>query len=155
MIHLFQAAVQILLILLYVSYSHPTYCAFHHFTLYLPNFINYYLNKSCTLIMFIPTHLTAALSVSITVDYTPPPDAVLGENEYRAASSILLTCEAEDPVGSVGYAWDTSLGEGSSSNQRSESILGSEDAGGHTCTVVDSTMNSGSATIEIIVVGKS
>ena len=105
-------------------------------------------------VTFIPLHPAAALSVSITVDYTPPPDAVLGENEYRAASSILLTCGAEGFMGNVVYAWVSTLGEGSG-NQRGESILGSGDTGNHTCTVTDSSSNSGSATTQIIVVGKS
>ena len=104
-------------------------------------------------LLFIPTHPAALLNVSITIDYTPPPDAVLGENEYRAASSILLTCEVEVTEGAVTYSWVTTLGEGSEDQIR-ESILGSEDTGNHTCAAIDSTGNSGTATVEINVVGK-
>ena len=125
----------------------PLVIAVHH---KLP--VKFFLNFKGTL-MFIPTHPAAALNVSITIDYTPPPNAVLGENEYRAASSILLTCEVEGAEGAVTYSWVTTLGEGSEDQIR-ESILGSEDTGNHTCMAVDSTGNSGSATIEISVVGK-
>ena len=93
-----------------------------------------------------------SLAVSIAVDYTPPSNAVLGVNEYRAASTILLTCLVEGATGTAIYTWDSTLGE-EDNNQREGMALLSSDTGNHTCMVTDGIGNTGSASAEIIVVG--
>ena len=100
------------------------------------------------------THSPAgqSLTVSIAVDYTPPTDTILGVNEYRAASTILLTCLVEGANETFIYTWDSTLGE-QDNNQREGMALLSSDTGNHTCMVTDGVGNTGNASAEIIVVG--
>ena len=107
-------------------------------------------NAQCTCICIAPQ----TLAVSIDVDYTPPADSVLGPNEYRAASSVVLTCIVEGQEGPVNYTWDSTLAVGESPNQRTRNALGSDDTGTHTCNVTEDAINFESASIEINVVGK-
>ena len=91
----------------------------------------------------------------------PQPDEFifdLSENKYRAASGrLVLTCKVEGATGSVTYTWNSTLAEwGSNHNQRTRFILTSEDSNTtHTCTAIDSKGNSGSASTEINIVGKT
>ena len=95
------------------------------------------------------------LSASIDVDYTPPPDFNGGPNDYRAASSVTLTCDVS------GNSWWSSTCTGPSSNcfvpgktteTISRLVLRSTDSGTHTCTSTRGIGNT--ATIEMNVVGE-
>ena len=96
----------------------------------------------------------AGLSVTIDIDYTPPPDFVGGPNDYRAASSVTLTCQVERVTQTVSYDWTTTLPLFNESTLR-RGILHSDDTGNHTCTVSDSSSGlTGRATIEMNIVGE-
>ena len=95
-----------------------------------------------------------APQVSIAVNYTPPGDTVLGSNEYRAASSIVLTCLVEGVEGPVTYSWDSTLAAGENPDQRTRSALRSDDTGTHSCNVTEDNVNFDTASIVINVVGK-
>ena len=107
------------------------------------------LKRGWVKILFYPIGLT----VTIDVDYTPPPDFVGGPNDYRAASSVTLTCQVAGTI-----MWSSTC-TGPSSNcfvpgQTSKTIrrtvLHSTDSGMHTCNAT----RVGSATIEMNVVGE-
>ena len=101
------------------------------------------------------------LNVTIDVDYTPPPDFVGGANDYRAASSVNLTCQVEGATRTETYQWtSTCTGPktncfvpGKTNQTISRSSLHSTDSGNHTCTANRSSLT-GSATIEMNVVGE-
>ena len=105
--------------------------------------------------------LHTELAVTFDVDYPAPPDFVGGPNDYRAASTLTLTCQATGGSGTISYLW-TSTCTGcfiSSATEESQAVgrttLQSVDSGNHTCTVTDSDGGEmGSATIEINVVGE-
>ena len=107
-------------------------------------------------ILFYPTVLT----VTIDVDYTPPPDFVGGPNDYRAASTVTLTCRVIG--GGWTFQWSstcTSPGSdcfvpGKTTLAISRDTLRSTDSGNHTCTATRGIGITGSATIEMNVVGK-
>ena len=112
--------------------------------------INRSLKRDWVKILFYPI-----VTVTIDVDYTPPPDFVGGPNDYRAASTVTLTCKVSTGMIS---GWSSTC-TGSSSNcfvqtQTTETIsrtvLRSTDSGSHTCTAT----RGGSATIEMNVVGE-
>ena len=108
-------------------------------------------------ILFYPTVLT----VTIDVDYTPPPDFVGGPNDYRAASKVTLTCQVIRGVGWT-FQWSSTCTGPSSDcfvpGQTTQAItrgnLRSTDSGNHTCTATRDIGNTGSATIEMNVVGE-
>ena len=98
------------------------------------------------------------LSVSISISYTPPdqyPD--YSPPNYRAASSVTLTCVVSDAAGSVSYHWSSTcrscFASNSSSSSISESLLRSRDAGVHTCTVIDGIGNRKNVSILMNIVG--
>ena len=109
------------------------------------------------------------LTVTIDVDYTPPPDFVGGPNDYRAASRLNLTCQVEGATGVVTYQWtstctgpssDCFIYTGGGASRTTETIsratLRSTDSGTHTCTATDSVgkFNCGSASIMANITGK-
>ena len=99
----------------------------------------------------------AGLAVSIAITYTPPPNAVLGPNEYRAASGpFTFTCEVSGASGSVTYIWTSNcfacVFATATTPSVSRTAFRSTDSGNHTCTAVDAGI-SGSATTEVNVVG--
>ena len=98
------------------------------------------------------------LNVSISISYTPPdqyPD--YSPPNYRAASSVTLTCVVSGTVGSVSYRWSSTcrscFASSSSSSSISESMLRSHDAGVHTCTVTDGIGNRKNVSIQMNIVG--
>ena len=105
---------------------------------------------------FSPTGLT----VTIDVDYTPPPGFVGGPNDYRAASTLILTCQVVPEAGSEIYLWtSTCTGPGSTcfvpgrtSQAIYRPVLRSTDSGSHTCTATRGALTA-TATIEMNVVG--
>ena len=95
------------------------------------------------------------LAVTIIVTYTPPPDVVdLGPNEYRAATTLNLTCVVEGATGTVSYKWMTSFND-NDIQSITRNILRPADTRTHTCTATDDDGNeTGSGSIDVIVVGK-
>ena len=47
------------------------------------------------------------LNVSILPVYDAPPDVILGEDEYRAASLLTLSCQVTGATGTVSYQWSS------------------------------------------------
>jgi hypothetical protein len=100
-----------------------------------------------------------ALKTVITVSYTPPDQyPTYSPPHYRAASSVTLRCSAQGASGSVSYRWSSTcsscFASSSTSSTISESMLRSRDAGVHTCTVTDSSGNSGSNITQMYIFGK-
>ncbi len=99
------------------------------------------------------------LNVSISISYVSP-DQYPGyvPPNYRAASSVTLRCVASGTTGHVTYRWSSTCGScfasSSSSQNISETVLRSRDAGVHTCSVTDSLGNTGSDVITMNIVGK-
>ena len=102
--------------------------------------------------------LTSVLKVTIAVTYNSPSDFDLPSPPYyRPGTSVSLTCTAHHAVGSVSYRWSSTcsscFASSSSSQTISDSILQSNDAGVHTCTVTDSNSNTGSNTTDMKLIG--
>ena len=95
------------------------------------------------------------LTVTVEVTYTAPPDVMdLGENEYRAASALTLTCMVEGASGTVTYDWTTSF-KNNDRQSITRKVLRPADTGTHTCTATDEDGGeTGMASVEVIVVGK-
>ena len=109
-----------------------------------------------SLILNSPINL--GLNVSISISYTPPdqyPD--YSPPNYRAASSVILTCAVSGITGSINYQWSSTCNSCFASNSSlrsvSESMLRSRDGGNHTCTVTDSNGNEISTSIEMNIIG--
>ena len=100
----------------------------------------------------------AVLHVTIGITYNPPSDFTLPSPPYyRPGTSVTLTCSAHDATGTVSYQWSSTCSScfASSSTARSirDSILQSNDAGVHTCTVTDGSGNTGSNSTEMKLIG--
>ena len=106
----------------------------------------------------------AALTVNITVSYTPPPGFTPGPNEYREASGpVVVTCTATGGAGHEDYLyeWTSTCAncEFQMSSLSGETIIinqtavHSDDTGTHTCTASRGG-ESESDSIVFIVVGK-
>ena len=101
----------------------------------------------------------SVLKTVITVSYTPPDQyPTYSPPHYRAASSVTLSCSAQGASGSVSYRWSSTcsscFASSSTSSTISENMLRSRDAGVHTCTVTDSSGNSGTNTTQMHIFGK-
>ncbi len=98
------------------------------------------------------------IKVTITIQYSPPAGVTLTPPNYRADTSVSLRCDAVGTVGSVSYQWSSTCGSScfvsGSSQTVSRDKLWSYDAGQHTCVATDGVGNTGSATIEMNVIGK-
>ena len=106
-----------------------------------------------------PSLYIAPLQLTINVDYTSPPDFVGGSNDYRAASTLLLTCQVTGATGTVTYLWISTCSSncfvlGKTDQTISRITLRSSDSGTHTCTATDSVGNSGSASIMANIIGR-
>ena len=108
------------------------------------------------------TYSLSGLTVTIDVDYTPPPDFVGGPNDYRASSSVTLTCRVEGETGLETYQWSSTCTgpwshcfvHGSYYQTISRTTLRSTDSGNHTCTATNPYNGlAGTATIEMNVIG--
>ena len=104
--------------------------------------------------------MSVVLPVTIIPTNTPPPDEDLGENEYRAATTLNLTCQMAEAVGIVAYQWRSTCDNCfASANSTAQSIISeqllSSDTGTHTCNAMDSVGNTGIATFMMTVVGES
>ena len=96
------------------------------------------------------------LMVTIVPTYTPPPDVDLGPNEYRAATTLTLTCMVEGASRTVSYQWMTSFegDEDLTTPSITRDQLRPQENGTHTCTATDGDGVTGSGSIEVIVVGE-
>ena len=103
--------------------------------------------------------MATGVAVSIDVDYTSPPDFNGGPNDYRAASSVSLTCQVSAGTSEwsstcTGPGSNCFIYNGDGTNKRDQDIsrttLRSTDSGMHTCTAT----RGGNATIEMNVVGE-
>ena len=96
-------------------------------------------------------------------DRISPHDFGGGPNDYRAASSVTLTCQVEGATGAETYQWSSTC-TGPNSNcfvpgQTTQAItrtaLRSSDSGTHTCMATNAVTGlTGTATIEMNVVGE-
>ena len=99
------------------------------------------------------------LSVTVQVTYSPPSAFILPSPPYyHPTSSVTLTCRAHHATGSVTYQWSSTcsgcFASSGTSQAISDSMLQSNDAGVHTCTVTDSNGNTGSNSTEMRLIGK-
>ena len=97
--------------------------------------------------------------MKIQISYDPPFDFNLPNPPYyRPASSVALTCVAENAIEPLQYSWSSTCSScvfsDNSSNHISINILKSTDAGIHTCTVIDGAGSTGSAMTEMKLIGK-
>ena len=99
--------------------------------------------------------------------YTAPTDAILGENQYRAASQLTLSCQATGANGALSYNWTSSCtggcavsgtvsGQNVSVSDRGTlfNFLRPDDAETYTCDANDTNDNIGSASTDVDIVGK-
>ena len=109
------------------------------------------------IILFFPE-----LSVTIDVSYHPPPGAMLGPNEYRAASGpVTVTCIAVGGTPTVRYQWSSTCRDcpfqesnpKSNSSEIFRAAVHSGDTGIHTCTATDMTENTGMNSIGFTITG--
>ena len=97
--------------------------------------------------------------MSISVDYTPPPDFDYDPTlkQYRAASGPLtLTCEVAGNSGPLAYTWVTPWNQywiPSTTRTYSRRALHSDDNGRYTCTATDAGGSSGEASTTVKIVG--
>ena len=92
--------------------------------------------------------------VTIVPTYTPPPDVDLGPNEYRAATTLTLTCIVGGATGTVSYQWTSSFENNLITQSITRDQLRPQENGTHTCTATDGDGDTGSGSIEVIVVGE-
>ena len=103
--------------------------------------------------------LVELLTVSISVDYSPPADFTPGPNEYRAASGpVTVTCTATGlGNGAVSYQWSSTCRncpfQSATTNSIRRSAVHSGDTGTHTCTATQNGITA-STTINFLVVGE-
>ena len=99
----------------------------------------------------------AAYPLGVTI--TDLQDPTIGP-EYTPGSSVIFNCTVSGAIGSSSFLWtSTCTGNCFILSQQTQhrierDILHSVDSGNHTCTVTDDVGNSGSATLEMSVVGK-
>ena len=101
---------------------------------------------------------TLELSVTITVDYTPPPGFTPGPNEYRAASGpVTVTCTAIGGAGPLVYQWSSTCRncpfQTATSSVLTRYAVHSGDNGTHTCTTATGTRITGTSSINFNIVG--
>ncbi|CAI8020956.1 hypothetical protein GBAR_LOCUS12479 [Geodia barretti] len=102
--------------------------------------------------------ISVVLSVTVQVTYSPPSAFILPSPPYyHPTSSVTLTCRAHHATGSVTYRWSSTcsscFASSGTSQAISDSMLQSNDAGVHTCTVTDSNGNTGSNSTEMRLIG--
>ena len=99
------------------------------------------------------------LTVSISVDYSPPAGFTPGPNEYRTASGpVTVTCTATGQgTGAVSYQWSSTCRncpfQSATKNSIRRPAVHSGDSGVHTCTATQNGITA-SATINFLVVGE-
>ena len=111
-------------------------------------------------VIYVFAILPGPLTVSISINYDPPPDFTRTSNtEYRAATRVEVTCTASGGPGSGAYTyqWSSTCREcpfqTSTLNQMNRGAVHSGDTGNHTCDASRGG-ESASESIEFNVVGK-
>ena len=101
----------------------------------------------------------SGLNVSIKVEYYHPVYGNwISPQSFRAASYVTLTCQVTGAKGKFQYLWNSTNPNSFVLNNRSSNlaraIITSDDAGSHTCIVMDDDNNTGSSTIEMNIEGE-
>ena len=99
------------------------------------------------------------LVVTIDVSYSKPSDFSMDPPNYRAGSSITLTCRVEGVTDGLTYIWSSTCTHncfvrGMTTQNVTRHGLHSVDSGTHTCNVTDALGCKGNATIVMDVMGK-
>ena len=99
--------------------------------------------------------------MNINVEYDPSASCTLPSSSppyFSPAASVNLTCHVEGASGPFSYKWSStglsSFVVKNSSSILRRAILTSDDAGNHTCNVIDDEGNTGSSTIEMKMKGE-
>ena len=100
------------------------------------------------------------LAVTIDVSYTKPSDFFMDPPNYRAGSSITLTCRVEGVTYGLTYSWSSTCTHncfvrGMTTQSVTRHGLRSMDSGTHTCNAADVWGHSGTATIVMNITGKA
>ena len=100
------------------------------------------------------------LAVTIDVSYTKPSDFSMDPPNYRAGSSITLTCRVEGVTDGLTYSWSSTCAHncfvrGMTTQNVTRHGLRSTDSGSHTCSVTDTLARRGTAIIVMNVTGKA
>ena len=100
------------------------------------------------------------LVVTIDVSYSKPADFSMDPPNYRAGSSITLTCRVEGVTDGLTYSWSSTCTHdcfvrGMTTQNVTRHGLHSLDSGTHTCNVSDALGHRGNATIVMNVTGKA
>ena len=117
------------------------------------------------MLLHIPLTVTALapeknLAVTIDVSYSKPSDFSLDPPNYRAGSSITLTCSVDGVEDGLTYSWSSTCThscfvKGKTTQNVTRNGLCSVDSGTHTCSVTDALGYSGNASIDMIIMGKT
>ena len=107
---------------------------------------------------FISHSKTSGIYVTIDVEYDLPTNHTLpSPPNYLLAAPVILTCQFYGAIEPVSYRWSSTGLMSFVVNSTSPTLrkkLCTSDAGNHTCTVIDSTGNTGNNTIEMQIMGK-
>ena len=100
------------------------------------------------------------LRVTIGVRYSKPSDFSLDPPNYRAGSSVTLTCRVEGMQEGLMYIWSSTCThscfvKGRTTQSVTRHGLRSVDSSTHTCAVIDTLGSTGNATIDMNVIGKA
>ena len=98
------------------------------------------------------------LAVTINVSYSKLSDFSMDPPNYRAGSSITLTCRVEGVTDGLTYSWSSTCTHscfvrGMTTQNVTRHGLRSVDSGTHMCNVTDAVGRKGSATIAMNVTG--
>ena len=99
------------------------------------------------------------LTVTIDVSYSKPSDFSLDPPNYRAGSSVTLTCRVEGTRQGLTYLWSSNCThncfvKGRTTQNVTRNGLYSVDSGTHMCNVTDALGHSGNASIVMTIIGK-
>ena len=117
------------------------------------------------MLLHIPLTITASapdknLAVTIDVSYSNPSDFSLDPPNYRAGSSVTLTCRVAGAGQGLTYLWSSTCTyncfvKGRTTQNVTRNGLYSVDSGTHSCNVTDALGHSGNASIDMIIMGKT
>ncbi len=99
------------------------------------------------------------LTVTVTIDYTPPVDFDRpSESDYRAGSGpAVFRCQAVGGTGPVNYMWSSTCNScfiiGLTATIITRDFLSVNDGGTHTCTATDSGGATGNTSTVMNVIG--
>ena len=110
---------------------------------------------------YIIFHSSASeLAVTIDVSYSKPSDFSMDPPNYRAGSSMTLTCRVDGVTDGLTYSWSSTCAHncfvrGRTTQNVTRHGLRSVDSGTHTCNVTDALGHRGTAAIVMNVTGKA